>query len=237
MDPADKLYLLLQLGRYADVERASREVIAEDPESFSGYYYLAQALLNLDRFPEALDVSNRVLALAPNHECAHTQRSAILQFTGQPAQAVEAAETAMRLDHTEPRVHLRLASALSAAGRNEASETVISGAHLQFPDHTDILYQAAILALRREDMAAVDELAKRGLALDPTNPGFHVLTGVVNGRQAENNTLKGPERQSRYRVAEQRLAEAVRMYPTNAAFRTIRKITLGPAATNLWSSL
>ena len=45
MDPnsVDKLKLLLQLGRYADAECAAREVIAEDPESSSGYYYLAQA--------------------------------------------------------------------------------------------------------------------------------------------------------------------------------------------------
>ena len=113
-NPVDKLYLLLQLGRYAELERTAREFIAGDPESSSGYYFLAQALLCLDRYLEALDVSDRVLALAPNQWYAHTQRSALLQITGQWPQAVEAAETAMRLDHTEPWVHLRLATAASA---------------------------------------------------------------------------------------------------------------------------
>jgi tetratricopeptide (TPR) repeat protein len=225
MDPnsADKLHLLLQLGRYAEAERAAREVLAGDPESSSGYYYLAQALLCLDRYPEAFDASDRVLALVLNRWYAHTQRSALLQITGRMAEAVEAAETAMRLDHTEPGVHLRLASALSGAGREAESTEVISGARRQFPADPDILYYAGLLALDRKDMAAVVEVAKRGAALDPTKPGFHMLAGVATGHQAQNDLPEGPERQYRHRVAERRLAEAVRMDPTNAEFRRLRK--------------
>ena len=85
------------------------------------------------------------------------------------------------------------------------------------------MYHAGLLALSREDMAAVIEVAKRGLALDPTNPGFHALAGVGTGHQAQNDVPEGPERQRRHRAAEQRLAEAVRMDPTNAEFRRLRK--------------
>lgn len=223
-NPVDKLYLLLQLGRFSEAERAAREEIAEDPESSSGYYYLAQALLCLNRFQEALDVSDRVLALAPNHCFAHIQRSALLQNLGRLAEAVEVAETAMRLDPAEPIVHLHLAVALSTAGRREESAAVISKAHHQFPDHPGILYQVGILALGQKDMAKVVEVAKQGLALDPTSPEFHMLAGVATGQQAQKDVPEGPERQNRYRVAEQQLEDAVRMDPTNTAFRSLRKI-------------
>jgi tetratricopeptide (TPR) repeat protein len=221
--PVDKLHLLLRLGRYAEAGRAAREVIAEDPESGSGYYFLAQALLCLDRYPEALDVSDRVLALAPNEWFAHTQRSALLQAVGRLTEAVGAAETAMRLDHTEPAVHLRLASALSAAGRGGEGDAVISAARHQFPDNPDVVFQVGLVALGREDMDAVAEAAQRGLALDPTNPGFHLLAGLVAGHRALHQVPEGPMRQGRFREAERLLAEAVRMNPTNPAFRKLRK--------------
>lgn len=225
MDPnaVDKLRLLLQLRRFTEVERAAREVIAENPQSSSGYYYLAKALGVLGRFQEALEVSDRLLALAPDQWFAHSLRSTLLQFVGRSAEAVESAKTAMRLDHNEPSVHTLLAYVLSAAGRDKESAAVISEARRQFPADPDILYMAGALALDRKDMAAVDEVAKRGLALDPTNPGFHMLTGVATGHQAQNDVPEGQERQNRFRVAEQRLAEAVRMDPTNAEFRRQRK--------------
>jgi tetratricopeptide (TPR) repeat protein len=222
-NPADKIRLLLQLGRHAEAERAAREFIAAEPESAWGYYFLAQALLGLERFREALGASDRVLALAPSEWFAHTQRSAILQGVGRSAEAVEAAQAAMRLDHTEVTVHVRLASALAAADRDGEWGAVVSGARRQFPGDADVLYQAGLVALSREDVAGVAEVAERGLALDPANPGFHMLAGLADGHRAEHEAPEGPERQARYRAAEQRLAEAVRLNPTNAVLRRLRK--------------
>jgi tetratricopeptide (TPR) repeat protein len=239
MDPNsdDKLYILLQLGRFADAEGMAREVIAKDPESSSGYYYLAQALLLLDRFQEALEVSDRVLALAPDHWYAHTQRSALLQNVERPVEAVEAAETAMRLDQTEPMVHLRLAAALSIVGRIEASEAVISSARHLFPDNPDIVYQTGLVALGKEDMDAVAEAAKQGLALAPTKPGFHLLAGLAAGHQAENQMPDGPMKQGRFREADLLLADAVRMDPTNATFRRLRKCNARDSRTHFMVKL
>lgn len=220
---AEKLHLLIRLGRYAEAERAAPKVIADDPEEHAGYYYLAQALLCLDRYPEALEVSDRVLALAPNRWYAHAQRSALLSVTGQVAQAVEVAEAALRLGPTEPGARVRLAAALVLADRPAEATTVIAEARRLFPTDPDVLYHAGLVALVRKDMATVVEVAERGLALDPNYPGFHSLAGQGTAHQAQYEVPEGPERQQRYRVAERRLAEAVRMVPTNAEFREERK--------------
>lgn len=226
MDPetADRFVLLLKLGRAAEAERAAREHIAAEPESFQGYYYLAQALLALSRYTEALEVSERVLALAPNLWFAHTQRSALLEDMGRLTESVEAAQSALRFDHAEPAVHLRLAAALWAAGRGEEGDAVTSDARRLFPEDPDILYNSGLVALRRGNMDAVAEAAERGLALDPTNPGFHMLAGVAAGHQAENKLPEGRVRQHRFREAEQLLADAVRLHPPNTFFRLARKI-------------
>jgi tetratricopeptide (TPR) repeat protein len=218
----ERVELLLRLDRPTEAEAAARELIGENPDWFAGYFYLAAALAALDRPTEALAASDAVLARSPGFSPAHAQRSRLLLALDRVAEAEVAARTAVRLDPADPNGYVRLADALITADRWSEAKAVITDARGQFPDHADVLHQAGVLAVfegHTEHLAAV---ARAGLALDAADARFHLFAGLAKAQQARQ-VPEGSERQQRYQDAERLLAEAVRLWPTQAVYRTLRK--------------
>jgi len=83
-------------------ERA-QDLIDTDPQ---GYWAMAVVCMWRGDLDRALAEIERAIALEPNLAVAHAIRSNILGFAGQPAEAVENLQTAMRLDPQYPDLYL-----------------------------------------------------------------------------------------------------------------------------------
>ena len=79
-------------------ERFAQSAIDIDPESAEAHALLAGAYLNLGRYDVAAAEVDKAIALNPSDAGSYAARGAILVFTGHPKEAVEAFETARRLN-------------------------------------------------------------------------------------------------------------------------------------------
>ena len=96
-------------GWSASPERSSRlalenarHALTLDNRSRVAHFALAFTYLNLMRYDEALAENRIELDLNPNHAEGHAQRGLILSYVGRSAEALEAIQTAMRLDPRHP---------------------------------------------------------------------------------------------------------------------------------------
>jgi adenylate cyclase len=79
-------------------ERFAQSAIDLDPESAEAHALLAGAYLNLGRYDVAGTEVDKAIALNPSDAGSYAARGSILVFTGHPKEAVEAFETARRLN-------------------------------------------------------------------------------------------------------------------------------------------
>ena len=79
-------------------ETALRKSIANDPSYFAGYTNLGNALLDLDRFDEALEVHNTAAKLNPSHAETQNNLGAVYETLARYEEASECFAKAMSLD-------------------------------------------------------------------------------------------------------------------------------------------
>jgi tetratricopeptide (TPR) repeat protein len=119
--------------------------------------HIATALVNLGRLPEAENAANRARARAPNDPEALRVWASIAARRGNPAGALTALETALKLDPDNKETHHNLAIALNALG-----------------------FQSA-------ERGSLDEAAnylRRAIQADPNSAESHRNLGLLYARQS-----------------------------------------------------
>ncbi|MFB9904999.1 tetratricopeptide repeat protein [Allokutzneria oryzae] len=110
---------LCQSGKAAKAIRLLRPVVAANPADVDAWCALAAAYLSDDQPKKALEAAQRAAVLGSAKEGPHRLASCALTQLGRSAEAVVAADCAVRADPFEWRCHIALAEALIGSGAVE----------------------------------------------------------------------------------------------------------------------
>jgi Tfp pilus assembly protein PilF len=97
------------LGRLAESETAYRNSLAIDPTNPTVISDLSQVVAGQKRFDEALQLADRVLALAPDSAVGYVRKALIFEQANRPAEARNCIQTALQLDPDLPEAPAALA--------------------------------------------------------------------------------------------------------------------------------
>jgi len=156
-DPPEKFLMLA----WEEINKA----VALDENDVECHRLLCEVCIDTRQLDQAVLHNERALAMNPNDPRLVAQKGEVLTWLGQPAEAVEWLETAMRLDpHGAPtRAHL-LGRALFGAQRY--AEALEAFRRIRVPRHGHLAFMAACAAqLGRDDEAR--ERVAAALALKP----------------------------------------------------------------------
>lgn len=211
----DRAALLLDLRRYADAAAAAREVIAAEPDDFTGYLQLARALGGQGKLVEAQAAAQAGLRKGAGQAWAASVMGWVLAEAGRAAVAVPHYREAVRLDPTYTHAWSGLAHVLwqlnDFAGSLDAAN---AGLH---HDPTDETLLAKRGHAERQLGRPADALATaaRGRDLYPNSPRFWHLRGCVTWTAAVGTLALG----GRWARAYPDLREAARLDPATPAYR------------------
>lgn len=107
---------LKERGRTNAAVLEYRRALAETRDSVPVMNRLSSALIHLNRDEEALDISRRILDLAPDHPTPYTQLGQVYLRLKDFKQAREAFEESIQINPFNPEVHVGLANTYSMLG-------------------------------------------------------------------------------------------------------------------------
>lgn len=144
------------LGNDQDAERHFAKARTLSPDSADVRHYLAMYQTQRQRWDEAADSFNFVLARQPRRLQALTQLARIRERQGRPDEAQSLFERALALDDRDAEIHLALTRLAMERGRSSvALEHLLAAKTLQgqaFAQHLEL--GACLMDLRRFDEAA-----------------------------------------------------------------------------------
>jgi tetratricopeptide (TPR) repeat protein len=119
---ADQAFLVMgkafiQLGRYADAERALSQAHRIQPDAYQPIYLLGAAYFELKQYEKATDQFRAALRIKPDDATAHYNLGHCLLRRGDKAGAVAAWQTALRYRPSSAEIHFRLGDLLAQLGR------------------------------------------------------------------------------------------------------------------------
>lgn len=135
----------------------------------------AEALAIAGRFPEAGQLLNRALALAPADVHTITDIGRVLVAENRVVEAIGAFETAVKLRPDFSAGWLELGSAREILGDDIAARTAYERTRDLAPDSAEAMAALAAIAMRRGDAAQARALADDALRLQPTHPGANLV--------------------------------------------------------------
>ena len=196
-----ELGIRLGSGAGGDGREVSRPTAS--PDAYEAYLrgnalYARCVTLPCDESARAATYFREAVELDPEFAAAWARLSLTLNFTFEapPAEAVEAAENAMRLAPTLPSAHVA-AGVLQYMVRveerdNELAEASLRRALQLQPGHPEALRWLGIVLRRQGRMEEAVELLARAADLDPRNPALQYDTGATYVR------LRQPDDAERY---------------------------------------
>ncbi len=184
-DNADALHLLgvveQQRGRLeASVALIGRALALKADAGFASN--LANALLNLGRFPEAEQACHLALSLDARLAMAHGNLGVALQAQGKMAEAAEALRAAMRLDPARPEPQASLGAVLLGLGRRDEAIVVLRALLAAQPANAMAEYNLANAIAADEtptNLADALEHYDRAVALHPRYAEAHANRAAI----------------------------------------------------------
>lgn len=156
--------LHLVADRPAEAERAARRGLEKCPDAAPLHGILAESLRRQGHLPEAVRVVTKALELAPQAAQLWALRAELAAASEDASNAIEAAARAVSLDQA-PEFAALHAQALLAAGRDTEAEIALVRA-LKATEPPAVAFElAAILAERRQDLAAAIAHLDRAIAI------------------------------------------------------------------------
>lgn len=216
-DDNERLNLLIGLHRNVEAEKAAREIIGRNPDWAPAYTQLARALINLNREDEAIEAAREGVRKAPRDAWAMAILACALNWFNRPKEALPSAREAVRLDPTYAWGHVMLASVLYNMNRfEEALQATVEGLKHD-PDSASLIRWRGWAEHGLKEYSAALATAEAGVATHPNSAVLQNLLGVVKWALAEEARFR--RRIQLHREADVALAEAVRLNPSQAAFR------------------
>lgn len=156
-------------GKLDDSVRLAREVVKERPTMSLGYSLLAQALLQVGKTPEALDVMLKARAQGAVSDALLRQLGLTLSEMGRAKEAVDILKPlAEKLG--DPQSLNAYALALSEAGRQKEAFAVLQKVLENDPDNPKSFEQLGLVELRQNRFAQARDQSRKALALNPKLP-------------------------------------------------------------------
>jgi len=213
-----RIVSLLELGRYAEARTIVEQELAQTPDDPVLHGWHAQSLLGLGDDAGALAAGNRLVSLRPDDEWGHRICSLVLERTGRPEEATEAAATAVRLEPNSWVTHARYASAaLDVRGRLHDAWLAAQRTVQLAPDEPDAHFVVGVVAQHRGQDDVARQAYERTLALDPEHAmAMNNLTTLSGGRRVAE-AAQGYARALRHdpsmSIAQQNLTALVVSFP------------------------
>lgn len=133
--PAPRLQELLDLlaasrasdeGRLEDAVELLQPIVLENPRNVAAFDELGKCLGRLERWPEALDVLQRLLALDDSRPAVHINLAVAYEATGRPELGLRHARRGVELDPEHRLGRINLARILGKLGQPEEAAAVLA---------------------------------------------------------------------------------------------------------------
>ena len=156
--------LALQSGRPDAAEPLVNQAIAQKP---AAAFHLTRShiLLALGRAGEAAQCARLVLRANPNNAIAHQVLGHALSDSGDPGAALDAYQSAQRLNPGLPDIGNNIGTALRQAGRLDEAEQALLAA----PPDTETLINLSGVQKERGEMGRAEATLRRALAAAPNH--------------------------------------------------------------------
>ena len=172
------------------------DTVAKCPDNARARNNFGRALLEADRYPEALAQCEEALRLKPDNPEAHFNLGFLLQQTGKPQEAISEYERALRLkpDHFEARFNLGVA--LEKEGRESEAIQHYEQALRSYPDYVEAHVNLGNALLRMGKAQEAIEHYEQALRINPDYAEAHSNLGAIYQRRG-----KLPEAVAQYEQA------------------------------------
>lgn len=181
----ERIWVLLQLGRYQLAEEAIRRRLAANPTDWRAHYLLSHTLRFLGRLEEARLAATAAVGFAPESPMAHCELAQVHGQQGHFELAHEAAIESLRLDPSRADCHGYRAQLFYLRGSFNAAISC-ADAGLRFnARHTDCLLWRALAQEAKDQPEAADNDFRRLLHLAPNSFLLHEKIGQVLLRRYE----------------------------------------------------
>ncbi len=181
---ADYQMLALRFSESGQWERAletAREWLAQEPEDVTPHLLAAQALANLERYPEAEPHVTNALARDPQNQFAYRLLSIVQYHGGRPKEADEAIRRAISLNPHDAFNWYHLAWMCYSEGDHASARTYAGRARELRPRDANILNLLALCSsgglINSEESL---RLCREALEVDPENTTVHNNMGVYH---------------------------------------------------------
>lgn len=132
---AEKARMLLGVGRNEDAGKAALEGLTHEPDNADLMGLVAAALQAESRPAEARHWAERSLASDPEQAWVQNVRAnAMLDGAGNPQEAIQAAQSAVRLDPSNASYRYTLACVYTAAGMKDEAQTAVRSIRVVDPN-------------------------------------------------------------------------------------------------------
>jgi tetratricopeptide (TPR) repeat protein len=181
--------------RADDAKRAApilENIVSQAPYATEPYTLLAEARLNLGQLDAAIEAMEMAAELNPRHYGSLAELYERERRWPEAAAAYEKAIAASRGPASRD-VRLRYATALLNAGTRESAEKsrdVLKDFLVTAPQDARGLFLLSTASLRLGELAAAEDLARKLLAVDPTNlQGLQALSSALVARRDYRNVV------------------------------------------------
>ncbi|HJZ99998.1 MAG TPA: tetratricopeptide repeat protein, partial [Candidatus Solibacter sp.] len=156
--------ILLDRRDFAGAAAAFHEAARQDPRDFDSRYNLALSLANAGKVKEGIAEVRRLILDKPGWALPFFGLGHMYVLAGEPRQAEQALQTALRLDPTMYRAHFELGKLLDERGDIEGAIEAYQGAVKASPESASARHRLAMLLQRtgnREQASEEFEAARR----------------------------------------------------------------------------
>lgn len=205
---------LLELGRPVEAERCFREALAQHPDDAELLSQLARALLQQERWDDAVQAAGHSLAQDPEHLGSMFLLASAHAARKDHDRARHMVDTALQLAPEAAVLHSLKGAILSSQGFDEAALASIAHARGLDPEDPDIVTQHAAVLYDLRRNAEADQAVAEALTLDPDHAGAHRMRGLLALRRGGSREAVEASRQ------------ALRLDPTDEHHRQVLAVAM-----------
>jgi len=147
---------LLRSGKFAEAEASYRILLVNDPKLIDAEVGLIRAMLRQQKIDEALDESNRAVALQPGSAALLAVQGDAMYRLGKMYDAEKAYLEAEKLDPKQARAYLGLSQLYSAYSLYRHAYDQLQTAHTTAPDDLEVQRAWLHMLPRKERLAALE---------------------------------------------------------------------------------
>lgn len=176
---------LLDQGKPKEAETVLKESASLNPSHIPTLRDLADAYVRLKRFPEAIELYQKVLDINPKDINARGHLAELYSWTGDHDKAIVTYRDALELDPKNLGLKTGLAKVLRWSHRYDESERLYKDAIAQDPENYEALKGLAKVYSMTGDLTNAASTLDKAISLYPNDSELHKERGTVLGWQKD----------------------------------------------------